>query len=350
MTRAWLAPLSPIYGAGVGAKNYAYERGWLAAQRLRQPVISVGNLSVGGSGKTPLTIRLAELLSGQGLAVDVLSRGYGRSSRAVERVDPGGGAERGADRFGDEPLLIARRTGLPVFVGASRYEAGLLAESAAMSQDRGNSTSEGLAAGHSSLAVPLPAVHLLDDGFQHRQLFRDVDIVALHRSDFAEGLLPAGRLREPLAALRRADFAVLREQDAEFQEQLAHLGVRAEIWWMRRNLDLPPGLAGRRVAAFCGIARPEELFSSLTAGAATLALAKSFSDHHRYVRADAQGLAAAAAAVRAEAFATTEKDAVKLDSGMLKILEAVAPVCIARLEVTLRDEARVVRQLLEQLR
>ena len=125
LSRAYLAPLSAIYGAAVATKNLAYENRWLTA-KLCWPVVSIGNLSVGGSGKTPLTIRLAELLTAEGIAVDVLSRGYGRTSPLTERVDPSGDAER----FGDEPLLIARRTGVPVFVGASRYQAGLLAEAA----------------------------------------------------------------------------------------------------------------------------------------------------------------------------------------------------------------------------
>ena len=164
MNRALLA-LTPLYAAAVAAKNLAYDRGWLRAEHLRGPVISVGNLSVGGSGKTPLTLRLAELLRERDLAVDVLSRGYGRRSEATAKVDPQGSAQN----FGDEPLLMAR-AGVLVYVGDSRYEAGMLAE-----RDAGS-----------------PRVHLLDDGFQHRQLARNVDVVVLHRGDFADQLLPAG--------------------------------------------------------------------------------------------------------------------------------------------------------------
>ena len=205
MSRAYLAPLDAIYGAAVGAKNLAYKNQWLNAKRLRRPVVSIGNLSVGGSGKTPLTIRLAELLTAEGIAVDVLSRGYGRTSRITQKVNPNGDAER----FGDEPLLIARRTGVPVFVGASRYHAGLFAENAS-----GENPAPGLSAVH------LSAVHLLDDGFQHRQLARDIDIVVVHRSDFGGRLLPAGRLREPLSAMRRANILALREEDADLEPHL----------------------------------------------------------------------------------------------------------------------------------
>ncbi len=284
---------------------------------------------MGGAGKTPLTIRLAELLSADGFEVDVLSRGYGRASRAVERVDPAGIAAR----FGDEPLLIARRTAVPVVLGGSRFAAGLLAE---------------------AMAVHNPSnkrVHLLDDGFQHRQLARDVDVVVLHRSDFVEKLLPGGRLREPLAALSRANFVVLRDEDALLEKELRRLKIKIPIWWMRRSLVLPRELeeSTERVLAFCGIARPEEFCSSLTGAGVNLEETVEFPDHHRFTSDDMQRLVGAAKRIDAEAFVTTEKDAVKLDDSLRRILEAVAPVRVARLEVTLRDEALVVRQLREKL-
>ncbi len=332
MSRAGMGPLGAVYGMAVAAKNLAYERKWLEAKRLSRPVISIGNLSVGGSGKTPLTIRLAELLRAEGIEVDVLSRGYGRSGRATEQVDPAGNAVR----FGDEPLLIARRTGAPVFVGARRYEAGLLAQASPMPQARAT--------------APL-AVHLLDDGFQHRQLARDVDIVLLHRSDFTEKLLPAGRLREPLHALTRATFVVLREEDSELEPELRKLGVQAPVWWVQRSLSVPKDLTEttERAVAFCGIARPDEFFSSLEAEDINVELAVAFADHHRYSRGDIDRLVKVAAEVRADAFVTTEKDAVKLDATLLQMLEAAAPIRIAKLEVSLRDEPAVIQQLRAKL-
>ncbi len=334
MIRTGLVPLGVVYGAAVAAKNLAYQRKWLGAKQLARPVISVGNLSVGGSGKTPLTIRLAELLQAESIAVNVLSRGYGRSGRSTEQVDPRGSAVR----FGDEPLLIARRTGVPVFVGASRYEAGLLAQSRPLSQTR-------------DMAHPASPVHLLDDGFQHRQLARDVDIVLLHRSDFTERLLPVGRLREPLSALVRADFVVLREEDAEMEERLRKLGVQAPVWWVRRSLTTPKDLTEttERAVAFCGIARPDEFFSSLLAEDINVELTVTFADHHRYTRDDVDRLVKIAKEVRADAFVTTEKDAVKLDATLIQLLEAVAPVRIVKLEVSLRDEPSVVQQLRAKL-
>src|SRR5579884_3283151 len=133
--------LSSLFGAGVRTRNFLYDRGTLAVRTLKAPTISVGNLSVGGSGKTPFVILLGELLKARGRKFDVLSRGYGRQTRGVLEVDPGGPSLQ----FGDEPLLIARRLEVPVVVGEDRYRAGLLAE------ERFG-----------------PQLHLLDDGFQHR--------------------------------------------------------------------------------------------------------------------------------------------------------------------------------------
>ena len=132
--QGWLAPLTPLYGAAVAAKNAVYDHGLIRQKKLRGPVVSIGNLSTGGGGKTPFAISLAMLLAKSGMAVDVLSRGYGRSSGAVERVDAS--ATSTSERFGDEPLLIAREAALPVYVGPQRYDAGLLAEREAVDLPR----------------------------------------------------------------------------------------------------------------------------------------------------------------------------------------------------------------------
>ena len=147
--QSWLAPLSPIYGAIIRAKNTAYDHALLSVDRLRHPVISVGNLSTGGSGKTPFVIALAKLMLENEISVDVLSRGYGRTSDETAQVPVNGAAN--AECYGDEPILIAYATHAPVFVGRSRFAAGVLAEG----------------------AISLPNhIHVLDDGFQHRQLAR----------------------------------------------------------------------------------------------------------------------------------------------------------------------------------
>lgn len=314
MRRA-LLPLVPLYAAAVAAKNRAYTSGWIRSQHLRAPVVSIGNVSVGGSGKTPLTIRLAELLRERGLAVDVLSRGYGRQSTQVARVDPTGSWQQ----FGDEPLLIAQSAAVPVYVGASRYAAGLLAESQS----------------------PVPGIHLLDDGFQHRRLARAVDIVVLHRSDFAETLLPAGRLREPFSSLKRADILVLRDEDNDLEPDLRARGLHQPIWWMTRRLHVP---ALNNAVAFCAIARPREFLAGL---AAVPVLASRIArDHHPWSDADIADLLDLQRQHHAAAFLTTEKDFVRLAPEHRCNLEKAAPVHAVRLEVRLDEEPACIDQLL----
>ncbi len=327
MTGMLLAPLELVYASLVRARNARFDR--TAAQRLQWPVVSVGNLSVGGAGKTPLVICLAQLLARAGWRPDVLSRGYGRAGKQTERVDPAGTAAR----FGDEPLLIARCAGVPVYVGASRYEAGLLAE-----REPGGGTH-----------VHLPHVHLLDDGFQHRQLARTVDIVVVHRSDLQARLMPAGRLREPLSSLGRADVVVLREEDAGLEAELqAHVRSQCLFWKIRRVLSVPA--AGKRAVAFCAIARPDEFFSGLETAGVAAAERVTFRDHHRYTIADIDRLTSLGQRLGCDAFVTTAKDAVKIDAGMRERLSGVAPLHTAELTVELAEEDAVLRRLSALLR
>jgi tetraacyldisaccharide 4'-kinase len=240
-----------------------------------------------------------------------LSRGYGRSHPAVERVDPAGSA----DQFGDEPLLIARSTGVSVYVGANRYQAGLLAES----------------------GIGKKGVHLLDDGFQHRQLARDLDVVVIHRSDLQQRLLPAGRLREPLASLRRAGIIVLRHEDAELESAIrVHTRPECGFWRVRRTLALTSPL--QRAVAFCAVARPSEFFAGLASVGAGLAEQVRFRDHHRYTMADIDRLAELGRRVGCDAFVTTAKDEVKLDAAMRLRLNTIAPLRTAALTVEIEDE------------
>jgi tetraacyldisaccharide 4'-kinase len=316
--RRLLWPLNPVYAASVAAKNAAYDRGWLKTKRLQWPVVSVGNISAGGSGKTPFVIALAKLLMQNGAQADVLSRGYGRSPDAIEKVNPAGNAERS----GDEPLLIAQSAGVPVYVGADRYEAGLVAEK----NESG------------------PRVHLLDDGFQHRRLARDLDIVLLHRADFSESLLPAGNLREPLSALQRASTIVLREEDTEFEENLRERGIEVPVWRIRRVMNVP--FAAGRVVAFCGIARPGEFFSLLRANDAEVAATLAFRDHHRYAEEDLKRLIGLAKSAKADAFFTTEKDCVRLPQEMRERLNSVAPLKVVPLETRFADTRAVLEQIM----
>ena len=204
---------------------------------------------MGGSGKTPFVIALGELLKARGIRFDVLSRGYGRKTRGVLVVDPDGNA---AD-FGDEPLLIARRLGVPVIVGESRYEAGRVAERKFQ-----------------------PQLHILDDGFQHRSLARDFDIVLMTERDFEDRLLPSGRLREPLSSLHAQTRSCCPQAVT-----LDHPALRQKpIWRIERELVLP-NLPSAPIV-FCGIARPEQFFAQVRAAGITPAAEIEFRDHHAY--------------------------------------------------------------------
>jgi tetraacyldisaccharide 4'-kinase len=325
LARVPLLPLAALYRLAVAIKNHAYARSWVKQDQLQCPVISIGNLSVGGAGKTPFTIYLAQLLTSGGFSVDVLSRGYGRSSGSAARVDPAGSA---AD-FGDEPILIARDAHVPVFVGASRHAAGLLAE-------------------RTLAADPRPHLHLLDDGLQHRKLARDLEIVLIHRSDLTAKVLPAGRLREPRVALNRAHVVVLREEDADLEPSVrAYLRPGAHLWYMRRSLHLPAPVS--RAVSFCAIAHPADFAAGLRAHGIGLAASFAWRDHHRYTIADIRILTAAARQSHADAFITTAKDAIKLDSRLLDELRSAAPLVVATLSVRLCDEQAILEQIGEKL-
>ncbi len=305
-------PLTGIYGAATALRNTLFDRGLLSSRRLERPVVSVGNLSVGGAGKTPFVIALGELLQARAIPFDVLSRGYGRKTRGVLVVDPDGKA---AD-FGDEPLLIARRLGVPVIVGESRYDAGRLAERSFKSQ-----------------------LHLLDDGFQHRYLARDFDIVLLTERDFDDKLLPAGRLREPLSSLQRADAVVMPASLPTDHRALQ----QKPIWRIERELLLPTLPSAPIV--FCGIARPQQFFAQVRAAGIVPAREVEFRDHHSYDGRDLDRLLAIRAESRAAGFLTTEKDAINLGP-----LQAdLQPLTIATLRLTLDHPAAIVDAILARI-
>lgn len=326
--RQWLAPLSPLYGAVVRAKRAMYRVGWLKQSRLPAPVISVGSVSAGGAGKTPFVAMLAVILRRRGYAVSILTRGYGRTSELIERVEP----YDDPGWHGDEPVLLAQRSGAPVFAGADRYRAGLLAE-----QDK-----------HDEKIV----VHLLDDGFQHLKLARDVDIVLLTREDVEDILLPGGNLREPISAVSEADVVVVREEEAEalkgVMEGLRERGQIFATWVIRRTLSL--GEAGEIALptlplAFCGIARPKNFTKMLTGSRYEPLETVAFPDHHPYGEVDIAKLLERARQSGANGFVTTEKDAVKITPELRDRLEAVGPLIVARLNVELVDEKEAMAQL-----
>jgi tetraacyldisaccharide 4'-kinase len=319
--RSLLVPLTPLYRLAIGLRAWRLAQGWERINRLDWPVVSVGNLSAGGAGKTPFTIALARALTQHGVAVDVLSRGYGRTSQIPARVDPQGSPED----FGDEPLLIARATGAPVYVARQRYEAGLLAEGAVEKThcDYGSVTGhdfsraekstepeEGFSLCASESETPKQKkLHLLDDGFQHRQLHRDVDFLLVSRRDLDDQLLPAGNRREPLEALQRATVLVVPADEPEMEERLKKRGWQGPVWRIRRRMEVPS--INGPIVAFCGIARPEQFFLGLETAGLKLAARRAFRDHRPYRGADIAALSALAAQHHAALF-TTEKDAVRL--------------------------------------
>jgi tetraacyldisaccharide 4'-kinase len=277
-----LNPLSSIFRAGVGMRNRLYDRGKLRAHRLQAPVLSVGSISAGGAGKTPFLIMLGGLLQQRGITFNVLSRGYGRRTQGVALVDPAGSARQ----FGDEPLLIARQLSVPVIVGEDRYAAGQFAE------------------GKFGLHA-----HLLDDGFQHRRLARDFDIVLITERDLEDSLLPVGRLREPLAAVARASAIVLMDKVGANQVPLRD---GQQVWRVSRGIVAPQTTAA--CLAFCGIARPQNFFAELDDAGIRLAGTQAFPDHHPYDANDVKLLVNRRQRAGAEAFVTTEKDVANLGS------------------------------------
>ena len=380
--RPWAWPLVPVYAAVLRAKESL--RG--EPKKLAWPVVSVGSISAGGAGKTPVVIALARLLRKHGRQVDVLSRGYGREGSAIGVVDVQ--KPDAAKLFGDEPVLIALATGLGVWVGADRFAAGQLAEasgsattseeqvlplrqaqgqddnskgvrdeegeadsSAALRNDNSkkNDTSKSEEVHHDNSKSR--GVHLLDDGFQHRRLKRDVDIALVTAQDLEDALLPAGNRREPLEALKRADVVVIREEERELVEARVSALMRegALLWSVRRGLRFPAPLgvlsAGLRPLAFCAIARPEGFARMLQEAGCGVIDTVIFKDHHGYSMSDVEQVVEIAQRLKASGLMTTEKDAVKLSPALRARLESIGPLVVVVLEAEFVYPERVAREL-----
>ena len=328
-----LEPLALAFRLGVAIRSFAYREGWRKTRRLRQPVVSVGNLTVGGTGKTPLVALVARTLAKMGLRPAILARGYRRRRGAgligLEPSVPGG--ERTADprAVGDEPALLARLLPeVPIVVSADRYRAGRLAE------DR-------FAA----------SAHVLDDGFQHLKLARDVDIVALDAtrrlSDWA--LLPAGPQREPCSALARADLVVVTRTELagslQLESRVRGISPGVPIFHARTKLCLLVDVAtGKRhppsafkwdaVGVFCGIGNPLAFFCDVVSWGFPIAVGCDFAfpDHHVYTHAELRRLESQAIESDVGALLTTEKDAMNLPAGAVTRLPVYA--CAIELEIT----------------
>jgi tetraacyldisaccharide 4'-kinase len=296
-----LNPLSAVYGQVTRFRRHWYEQHPQLQRRLGLPVVSVGNLVVGGSGKTPVVALLAETLRDAGLTPAIVSRGYKRrdTRRPVVVVSDGRSVLVGTGESGDEPQLLARRLpGVPVVIGANRYDAGMVA------RDR-------LGAG----------VLILDDGFQHLRLARTLDLLLLSRNDLAEGILPGGRLREPAEAARRADAVLAHGGAAEAAQLASRVGV-ARGFGMRVAYDAlrlvtpfggPVSQAPRRVVVMAAIARPQRFVAAVRELGYRVEQQITFRDHHWFTAADVERVQQVARDSGADAVLTTEKDAVRLE-------------------------------------
>jgi tetraacyldisaccharide 4'-kinase len=308
VVRAGLSAAAAAYRAALTARAASYRIGLLSTRGLSVPVISVGNVTVGGSGKTPLAEVVLLALREMGARPALISRGYGRRTRGVRIVADGGGLRLGARDGGDEPVLLAERLpGVPIVVGESRYEAGAVAV--------GTCFADAL---------------VLDDGFQHRTLTKDLEIVVVSGSDpWGNGrLFPRGSLREPLSALKRAGLVVVTNPPtAASTSDIAHvLRLRSPAATvlsgayrptsLRRGdhvrAEAPEALSGRKVLMLAGLAAPGGFVATAEGLGAEVAGLAEFPDHHWYTPGDLTRVAARMRETGAEAVLTTEKDWVRL--------------------------------------
>ena len=292
-------PLSAVYGRVARLRRSWYEQRPHARRRLDRPVISVGNLVVGGSGKTPAVAAIARMLRDMGERPAILSRGYARRKAVdgVVVVSDDHQVLEPVERSGDEPLMLAHALpGTPVLVSPDRYLAGRLAES------RFGCT-----------------VHILDDGFQHLQLARTIDVLLVSPGDLAERVLPSGRLREGLDAARVADALLVSGTTDDVTRVSTALNVTTAFRVESRFGSLrplgegeAPAPAGARVVAVAGIARPERFFRALREQGWNVVAELAFPDHHRYTPRDLADINNAAQEAHARIVVTTEKDAVRV--------------------------------------
>jgi tetraacyldisaccharide 4'-kinase len=322
-----------IYGNILRLRALLYRFGLLPSRRLPVPVISVGNVTLGGTGKTPMVAWLARYLIGRGKRVAVLSRGYGGSSKgAVRIVSDGARILLTALEAGDEPYLLANSVpGLMVVIGADRHEAGLLA-----------------------MKELKPDLFILDDGFQHLRLKRDLNILLLDAGEpFSNGrTLPAGFLRERPCACLRSDLVIYTRCGATLTpppfpgkptlwSRHALLGMTPIEGGERRGFD---GLESARITAFSGIADPNAFFDMLEACGLRLTATLSFPDHTAYGEEELAALCRLKDASRSTLLVTTEKDAVKLAPHAARL----APTCAAQLGIAF-DDSSDLEALLEKL-
>jgi tetraacyldisaccharide 4'-kinase len=330
--RGLLAPASLLYGGGVLGRNLTYRAGLLKTRPAQARTVSIGNLRVGGTGKTPLTRWLAAEARARGVPVAIVSRGYGGRARAPHIVGDGAMVRSDVRESGDEAVMLARTAGVPVVAGRDRVAAAALAVEAFGSR-----------------------LLLCDDAFQHRRLRRDLDVVLVDAGERGgvTRLLPAGPLREPLRALARAHVVVVCERDGTRDDvapavpgrlvvrarfaPVALVRVGAAASWEEIGLA---ALAGQRVLAVSGVARPAPIYASLRDWDAELVHVLEYPDHQPYEARDWQEISQAGKDV--DLIVTTEKDLVKLE----RFPFARGKLVALRLGVTLDEPAALLERVL----
>jgi tetraacyldisaccharide 4'-kinase len=327
MNGGWLAPFGSLFGAGAAVRAQLYRQGLLRTARLRGPVISVGNLSVGGSGKTPVVALIAETLRDAGFPVSILSRGYGGSFAGETLVvSDGTSVLAGAGVAGDEPVMLARSLpGVVVAVGPRRDRVGREVESRFGAR-----------------------VHVLDDGFQHLRLARDLDVLCVTADDLDDRPLPAGRLREFPSALSRAHVVLW--NGGEPPSQTSHR-PECDTYVVKRRVDGFFDLEGRPQAAprrpylVAGIARPERFASDVDSLVGEVAGREFHRDHHRFDARELEAIAETARSLGADALVTTAKDAVRMPP-----VATAVPVIVLRISAVVADEGAFKERLLSVAR
>jgi tetraacyldisaccharide 4'-kinase len=315
-----LPPLSALYGAITRTRLSLYQRGTFHTTKLDRPVISVGNITAGGTGKTPLVEWISKTIAERGKKVCILTRGYGRENPQRQVVVSDGATILATPtEAGDEPYLLATK---------------LLGSAAVISNiDR-------ISASRYAIEHFASDCFVLDDGFQHLRVARDLNIVTIDATNPWGGgeLLPYGRLREPIASLNRADCVVLTRTDQVENTGALTTQIRDLIGGrhmftskMRALKDLLPTTAP--VAAFCAVGNPQSFFTQLTKAGYNVVLQKAFSDHHAYTQQDVDHLLHEASHAGATNLITTAKDAVKLRS-----LSFTLPWHVFEIEIAIQNE------------
>ena len=336
--KAVAGALAGVYGLGARARRALYAGGLLKVKRLPVPVVSVGNLTVGGTGKTPMAACLARLLAGQGYKIAILSRGYGGTAKGVSRIADGSRIFARPPEAGEEAYWLARALpGVAVYTAPERYAAGL----AAWQEVK-------------------PDLFLLDDGFQHFQLHRDLDVVLLDaESPFGNGhLLPRGPLREPVATLAAAQVLILtryraeRHQDRfEFLQEkfpgkivLTAAILPTKVFVFPEDREMPlPSLQNQSLLAFAGLARPRVFYDTLGDLGVILPGCRDFPDHYSFQTRDLDTLVKEAKSLGAAGLITTAKDWARLGE------KWAYPLPLYLLDVEARLEEGGGQRILEEL-